>query len=200
MHESGIWQYYLNNDLPVIQELGGTGRLTDTFPGLRTVGGEMVTITITIFGANDPAVIDVQFDSGDDEVTEDFDRRVSGTATVADTDEGEADFLALESGDETGTYGDFSFTPGTAGTGTGVWSYELDAGRSNPLRGGQKATESLTITTTDGTTKTIVVNVTGTNDAALIDRAGSTATITENGSDGNTAVTTRERQNRCQRR
>ena len=185
VHESGIWQYYLNNDLPVIQKLGGTGRLTDTFPGLRTVGGEMVTITITIFGANDPAVIEVQFDSGDDEVTEDLDRRVSGTATVTDTDEGEDNFLALESGDETGTYGDFSFTPGT-----GVWSYELDAGRSNPLRGGQKATESLTITTTDGTTKAIVVNVTGTNDAAVIDRAGSTATITENGSDGNTAVVT----------
>ena len=185
LFESGIWEYWLNNDLPVIQKLGGTDDLTDTFSGLSTVGGDMVTITITIFGANDPAVIDVQFDSGDDEVTEDLDRRVSGTATVADVDEGESNFLALESGDETGIYGDFSFTPGT-----GVWSYELDAGRSNPLRGGQKATDSLTITTTDGTTGTIVVNVTGTNDAAVIDRANSTATITENGSDGNTAVAT----------
>ena len=178
VHESGIWEYYLNNDLPVIQKLGGNGSLslTDTFDVLRTVGGDEVTITITIFGANDPAEIEVEFDNGDDEVTEDsdFDTGVSGIVTVDDVDEGEDNFLALESGEETRIYGDFSFTPGT-----GVWSYELDAVRSDPLRGGQKATDSLTITTTDGTTGTIVVNVIGTNDAALIDPANSTATITE---------------------
>ena len=195
LYESGRWEYWLNNDLPVIQKLASTntGGLMDQFTvstrePVVTADGvtQTITITISIFGANDPAVIDVQFDSGDDEVTEDLDRRVSGTATVTDVDEGESNFLARESGDATNLYGDFSFTPGT-----GVWSYELDAGRSNPLGGGQKATESLTITTTDGTTGTIVVNVTGTNDAALIDPANSTATIAESGSDRNTAVATK---------
>ena len=63
-----------------------------------------------------------------------------------------------------GTYGTFTFN-----TTTGAWTYALNQALADPLTQGQAVTDTLTVTSADGTASyNIVVNITGTNDAAVL--------------------------------
>src|SRR5439155_1330369 len=54
-------------------------------------------------------------------------------------------------------------------TTSGAWTYTLDQGLADHLTAGQHVTDTLTVTSSDGTaTQNIVVNITGTNDVATI--------------------------------
>ncbi len=117
----------------------------------------------TATAVNDAAVI-----AGDDTglVTEDFDPdsdtllETSGTLTVTDPDTGEASFTAATIG---GTYG--SLTIDAAGN----WDYAADNTQLaiQSLTSGESLTESITITSFDGTAHNVVITIDGVNDAPV---------------------------------
>ncbi|HEH9431406.1 TPA: VCBS domain-containing protein, partial [Aeromonas sobria] len=127
------------------------------------------SLTITLSGSNDGAVI-----GGDSQgaTTEDSGQLSTGQLTVADADDGEARFIAQTG--TAGTYGSFSLDE------NGQWSYQLDNSKPEvqALKGGERVTDSFTVTSADGTTQQVTVTVTGKDDGAVI--AGTdTGTVTE---------------------
>ncbi len=130
-------------------------------------------VTAEIIGRNDAASISV--DVADDRSVIEAGGIANGTAgdTVAsgklfvtDVDTGEAVFRAPAASSLNGTYGTFEFNAAT-----GVWSYELDnsRGTTQGLVQGQKAFDTLTVTSFDGTAShDISVEINGTNDGPVI--------------------------------
>src|ERR1044071_2588021 len=167
---TGAWAYTLDNDRSATQDLTGGRPATDT----RTVhsdDGTAYTVTVNLTGTNDAAVITET--AGDDHVVVEAggvanaiagDASASGTLHVSDVDAGQGTFVA-QPGNIAGTYGTFTFNAAT-----GAWAYTLDNDRSatQALTAGQPATDTLTVQSDDGTAYTVTVNLTGTNDAAVI--------------------------------
>ncbi|WP_211116218.1 VCBS domain-containing protein, partial [Roseinatronobacter bogoriensis] len=138
-----------------------------------------LVIRASVTGVNDPASI-----SGDSTgiVVEDDPERVqvAGVLTVTDPDAGEDRFRAPEPGALQGTFGTFAFDPET-----GAWTYTLDNDLDavQALPEGGEVTDSLTVTSLDGTaSETITVTIRGANDPASI--AGeSTGLVVEDDAD-----------------
>ncbi|MGI9350057.1 MAG: DUF4214 domain-containing protein, partial [Rhizobiaceae bacterium] len=137
------------------QALGAGATLTDTI-AVSSVDGTSHDISITITGINDAAII-----AGDDQgsVTEDATSPVltdSGTLTVADTDAGQAGFVA---GTVAGTYGSISISA------TGNWTYSADNSQSviQALAAGATLTDTITVSSVDGTSLDISTTITGVN-------------------------------------
>jgi VCBS repeat-containing protein len=108
----------------------------------------------------------------------------SGTLTVSDPDAGQAVFAAP--GALNKTYGTFTFDATS-----GAWTYALDNTRAatQALKAGQTVTDSLTVTSLDGTaSRAIVVTITGATDAPT-DIALSATTVAENAAVGTTVGT-----------
>jgi len=129
------------------------------------------TLTLTVTGANDAAAI-----NGDaaGAVAEDGAQTAGGTLTVSDLDTGEAQFAAP--GSLTGAYGSFSFDAAT-----GAWGYTLNNAAVQSLGASGKATDTLTVTSLDGTASQIItVSIVGANDAPVVSGAV-TGTATEDG-------------------
>ena len=103
-------------------------------------------------------------DTGD--VTEDVDPDVdglletAGTLTISDIDIGQATFNA---GTLNGTYGDLTINA------AGNWTYAADNTQAaiQSLAAGATLTDSITVTTADGTSHDVVITITGTNDAPV---------------------------------
>lgn len=120
--------------------------------------------TITVDAVADTAVI-----TGDDAgaVTEDTTLTATGSLAVADPDAGEAVF---NTDPVNGTYGSLTITEG------GDWEYSLnnDATAIQQLPEGQTLTDTVTVTSADGTTHDVTITITGTNDVPQItgDAAG----------------------------
>src|SRR5207244_3511732 len=72
------------------------------------------------------------------------DPSASGQLTVHDVDTGEDHFATPAS--LAGDYGTFTFN-----TATGAWTYTLDQAKADPLTAGQHATDTLTVSSSDGT-------------------------------------------------
>ncbi|QPF84427.1 FecR domain-containing protein [Bradyrhizobium genosp. L] len=87
----------------------------------------------------------------------------SGTATVQDVDPGQSYFLPVDQAALTGTYGDFTFDADT-----GQWTYALVHDRVDQLAAGEVEHDTLTVTSADGTTQNITIDVHGTNDAPVL--------------------------------
>ncbi|TLX79722.1 retention module-containing protein [Pseudomonas nicosulfuronedens] len=113
------------------------------------------TLTITVTGTNDPAVIGgvatVDVNETDAPIT------TGGQLTVSDVD-GAASFQAQSN--VSGKYGTFSL-----GT-DGAWTYTA-SDAYNELKQGEKLTDSFTVKAADGTSATVTVNIVGTNDAPV---------------------------------
>ena len=173
----GSWSYEADNSQTEIQALGDGDSLTDTLT-VRAVDGTTQEIVITINGTNDVAQI-----SGDEaaSVTEDSADTLtaSGTLSVTDTDSDE-DSFTVET--VTGTYGSLTMDA------EGNWSYEADNSQTEiqELGDGESLTDTLTISTVDGSTKEIVITINGTNDAAQIS-GNETGSVTEDSADTLTA-------------
>ena len=155
--ESGNWNYSADNSQNVIQSLGDGDQLTDTLT-VQTVDGTTQTITVTINGTNDAAVI------GGTEtgmITEDSAGTLatSGTLTISEADSGEANFTA-----ETiaGTYGSLTIDV------NGNWDYTTDNTQSaiQSLAEGETLTDTLSIQSVDGTTHNVIITINGANDIA----------------------------------
>jgi VCBS repeat-containing protein len=112
-------------------------------------------VTVTVHGSNDAAVF-----GGDEagDTTEDGGalQATGGTLTVSDADHDQSAFASTS--DLAGSYGDFTFD-----TGSGDWTFTLRNGDANvqALAEGQQVTDTLTVTSTDGSTQDITVTVTG---------------------------------------
>ena len=165
---NGTWTYTLDNTNPAVQALGAGQTLTETF-AVASLDGTLSSITITVNGTNDAAVIG---GSAIGSVTEDGLLVTGGALTVTDVDAGQASFVAQPA--SAGAYG--SFTLGADGS----WSYALNNALPTvqALGAGQTLTETFTVATADGTTSSVVVTIHGTDDAPVISTG--TGAVTEN--------------------
>jgi T1SS-143 domain-containing protein len=173
---SGNWTYVLDNANAAVQALGQGDTLTETFT-VASVDGTTSSVTVTINGTNDAAVIS----SGTGSVTEDDTLTTGGTLSITDVDSGEASFTAQNTN---GAYGSFTINA------AGAWTYSLDNAMVQALGAGQTLTETFTVASIDGTSSSVTVTINGTNDAAVI--SSGSGSVTEDGTlttDGTLAIT-----------
>ncbi|WP_152986419.1 VCBS domain-containing protein, partial [Aeromonas allosaccharophila] len=135
---------------------------------VKSVDGTEHTVTITITGTNDKAII-----SGDAEgaVTEGNGNIVlsdSGTLTAVDVDGKDADntfrtdVAAVAHLTEGAPLGSLTITEG------GVWTYNVDNSKVEYLGEGETKVETFVVKSVDGTEHTVTITITGTNDKAII--------------------------------
>ncbi|WP_323752734.1 VCBS domain-containing protein, partial [Marinobacter sp.] len=136
------------------------------------VDSNAATVTITVTGTNDAAVINVT--ATDTSVTEDDvgNNTAAGTVTITDPDAGEGSLIS-----STANYGL------VAVDGSGNWTYSLDSSHAavQALAAGDTLSDTITFTSDDGATQTQVITITGANDAAVIS-GDSAAAVSEDGS------------------
>ena len=131
-----------------IQSLAAGATLTDSFVVTSADGTASQTVTVTITGSNDLALIGGTVSGG---VSEDVglvgvDLVTGGTLTVADVDSGEAAFLVQAGTAGSNGYG--SFTLDAAGN----WSYSAGNAQAaiQQLAAGATLTDSFTAVSADG--------------------------------------------------
>lgn len=177
----GTWTYSAASAQTAIQQLGAGKTLTDSAV-VFTADGTQQTLTVTLTGVNDAAVVSGTLASN---VVEDSGEvlRTSGTLTVTDADLGQAGFLpSYQGGQSAGFLGTFNFSA------NGSWTYEVPNALVQSLGEGVTRTETFTVTTTDGTTQSVAVTITGTNDAPVI-TGESTGSMEEHGGAGSATGT-----------
>ncbi|MGI9897772.1 VCBS domain-containing protein, partial [Vibrio natriegens] len=123
-------------------------------------------LTITVSGTNDGAVISgagAQLKE-DSVVSASGDLEASGQLTVQDVDSGEAAFTPITDVISDSGYGHFSLSI------DGQWQYHADNNQPaiQQLAAGEPLTDSITVTSVDGTPHTISVTIEGTNDAPIV--------------------------------
>ena len=169
----GRWNYSVSNDKAAIQALAAGARLTDTIQ-VSSIVGTTRNITIRINGANDASVI-TGVSSGD--VSEDVDPdrdnllEASGKLNISDKDTGESSFVARS---RNGTYGSLNIN--TAGN----WVYTVSNNLAvvQALGAGGRLTDTIQVSSIDGTTRNVTVRIHGANDASVIGGV-STGRVTE---------------------
>ncbi|MCT7942220.1 VCBS domain-containing protein [Shewanella sp. SP1S2-7] len=132
-------------------------------------------LVITVAGAQDGAIIG---GASTGAVTEDTGVNAagkiaaSGTLTVTDPDVGQDHFNALASN---GHYGVFTLDA------AGHWTYSADNSKPDiqQLKAGDPLTDSFTVTSADGTSHTVTMTITGTNDAPVL--TAQTQSVIEDG-------------------
>jgi VCBS repeat-containing protein len=119
----------------------------------------VANLSITVTGANDAAVI-TGLASGT--VKEDTAGQLTTTGTLSATDVDSS--TTFNPANATGTYGSFSIAA------NGTWTYTLSNAAANvqALREGDTRTETFTVTTADGTPRSIIVTVLGTNEIPTV--------------------------------
>ena len=130
------------------------------------VGGAITTpnttdqeLTVNINDINDAAVIS----AANDTITEGV-ATATGAATHTDADADNADNIFTAVTGQTATYGTYAVTA------AGVWTYTLNNANAtiDALGLGQSATDTITVTAQDDTTKDVTITIDGANDAASI--------------------------------
>ncbi|HEY2925622.1 beta strand repeat-containing protein, partial [Piscinibacter sp.] len=169
----GTWTYTASNGSAAIQSLGNGQTLTETFAVASVDGSATSSVTVTINGTNDIAVIsaasgavteDVAVDGAGNLVT-------GGTVAIADVDAGQASFVAQPG--TAGAYGTFTLAA------DGTWTYT--ASNASPaiqaLGNGQTLTETFAVASVDGSaTSSVTVTINGTNDIAVVSAASGAVT------------------------
>ena len=178
---AGVWTYTLNDNHASVQALNVGATLTDTFSVL-TADGTARTVTVTINGQNDAAVIS---GTSTGSVTEagGTNNGTLGTPTAtgdlnaADVDNTADAWQAVAAGGTTTNgYGTYQLTA------AGVWTYTLD--NNNPAVQALTAntTDSFTVFTADGTSQVVTITVNAGNDAptAAVGATSATEQVTKN--------------------
>jgi len=167
INQNGTWNYSADNRQEVIQNLTSTSSLNELLT-VSSIDGTDHNVVITIFGADESPVINTPavisgVDSGivteDSDLTADGFLVASGTLTIEDPDPGEEGFIAEF---KSGTYGRIIIDM------QGNWSYLVDNSLSaiQSLASGQSLTDSMTISSIDGTSRDITVSIQGVDDTA----------------------------------
>ncbi len=169
---AGAWTYTLNNAHADVQALALGATTTDTVQ-VTAIDGTPHDIIITINGTNDAAQISV---GALPTVTEDDDPVTLnglGTINIVDVDTGESQFTPAVIN---GTYGVLTIDA------AGNASYSTDNTQTviQSLGAGHTLTDTITVSSVDGTTFDVGVVINGTNDAAIIGGVD-TGDVTEDG-------------------
>ena len=159
----GQWTYSADNSQDDIQSLGQESQLTDSII-IQAVDGTIHNINITISGVNDVAHIT---GSSSATITEDVavtagsELLATGQLIVTDVDNNEALFSPQSIN---GLYGTVLIDS------NGNWTYTSDNTQTaiQSLGNGSSITDTITVTTLDGTGQDITITMNGTNDAAEI--------------------------------
>ena len=169
---AGNWTYSADNTLPAIQALGEGSSVIDTIT-IQSIDGTTHDVAITIEGTNDPAIISVGVLPTVTEDDEPVTLTGLGTINITDVDTGQAQFTP---GNLNGLYGVLTLDA------AGNASYSADNTQTviQSLGAGSTLTDTITVSSVDGTTFDVNVVINGTNDAAVI--AGvDTGGVTEDG-------------------
>ncbi|HIJ88940.1 MAG TPA: hypothetical protein HPP97_14875, partial [Desulfuromonadales bacterium] len=161
----GIWSYTMNS---AHDEFVGGQNYTDSIT-VTTVDGTAQVVTVTITGTNDAAIISGTSTAA---LTETNTALTTGGTLAATDVDSSALFVAQTATAGSNGYGSFSI-----GT-DGIWSYTMNSAH-NEFVGGQNYTDSITVTTADGTAQVITVTITGTNDAPVF-TSGTVGNVDEN--------------------
>ncbi|TIV51200.1 MAG: hypothetical protein E5V88_17435 [Mesorhizobium sp.] len=158
--------------LSSLQALGAGDQINETFTYAIKLGNgtlSWASVNVNIQGTNDGATITAA-PGADSAVVEAGgvangtlgDPSAHGQLIISDVDAGQNHFQTPPS--LQGTYGTFTFD-----TASGAWTYALTQALADPLTQGQHVTDTLTVKSADGTASyDIVVNIDGTNDAAVL--------------------------------
>ena len=162
MTAGGVWTYTLDNTNSAVQALKAGQALTDTFT-VTTVDGTAQVVAVTINGTNDAAIIAGKTSGSVTEAGSGTPGTpiVSGTLTDTDVDNPANTFTAVSTATaSTCGYGTFTMTAG------GVWTYTLNNTNATvqALHAGQTLTDTITVTTVDGTAQVVTVTIYGTDD------------------------------------
>ncbi|MTI91981.1 MAG: tandem-95 repeat protein [Pseudomonas stutzeri] len=158
---NGTWSYSVPNS--AVQYLKSGETKAETFT-VSTVDGTQQTVTVTIHGVSDTAVIGGNAAGA---VTEDLNVNgqgnltTGGTLTVTDPDAGDASFQPTVSA-LTGTLGTLTIAP------NGTWSYSVANSAVQYLKPGETKVETFTVQSVDGTAHTVTVTIHGVSDIAVI--------------------------------
>lgn len=151
---AGSWTYELDVTNADVMALVGDATLTDSIT-ISSADGTTSVINITInaiASANTPASVagDLAASINSDDLND-----ITGSLTITDPDSGE-DQVTSQSNMET-SYGTFSITS------TGAWTYKLDITNADVVGLAAAATlsDSITVTTIDGTSATINITISG---------------------------------------
>ncbi|MES2625820.1 MAG: VCBS domain-containing protein [Pseudomonadota bacterium] len=178
---SGVWNYTLNNNNPVVEALNtDSAPLTDSLIVASLDGTASHTITVTINGTNDAPVI---IGTASGTASEDTTLSATGILTSTDVD---ADATATWSiqGPSAGTYGSLVLDGNT-----GKWTYSLTngtngtTGATQSLAEGESRDETFTVRVTDDQEgfddQTVTITVIGTNDRPTLTIADTTGVMNE---------------------
>ncbi|WP_094847055.1 retention module-containing protein [Bordetella genomosp. 9] len=157
---NGNWIFTLNNSNPDVQALGAGEKLVETFT-VKTADGTPETVTVTILGTNDaPHISGVASGA----IKEDAAPSVSGQLQVSDVDVHDSHSWSIV-GSNKGDYGTLTIDQ------TGKWTFTPNQ-NVQTLGEGAKAQDQFVVQVSDGhggfDWQTVTVNITGTNDAAVI--------------------------------
>ncbi|MBB3539883.1 VCBS domain-containing protein [Rhizobium sp. BK399] len=151
---NGAWTYVANS---AHNEFVAGQHYTDSVT-VTSADGTTTTVTVDILGTNDAAVIGGTTSVNLTET--DAPLSTSGQLTITDVDSA-ATFVPQTDVAGSNGYGKFTITA------NGAWTYVANSAH-NEFVAGQHYTDSVTVTSADGTTTTVTVDILGTNDAAVI--------------------------------
>ncbi|ABD06345.1 VCBS [Rhodopseudomonas palustris HaA2] len=154
---AGVWTYSLTT---AHDEFVGGFDYTDSMT-VATVDGTTQLVTVTITGTNDAAVITGT--STASLVEADAVLTTGGTLVASDIDNLNA-FVVQTGVAGSNGYGTFSIDA------SGAWTYSMTTAHDEFVEG-VDYTDSITVTTVDGTTQLVTVTITGTDDATVVSSA-----------------------------
>ncbi|MBR0972889.1 VCBS domain-containing protein [Bradyrhizobium japonicum] len=188
---AGVWSYTLDNTNVAVQALNNGDTLTDSFT-VTTADGTAQTVTITVNGSNDAAVISGTATGSVIEAGGVADgtpgtRTATGTLNDADPDDTSNTFTAVSTPKPSaGGFGTFTMAA------LGTWVYTLDNSNATvqALNAGDTLIDQFTVTTVDGTPQVVTITINGANDAAIISGMTTGSVLEAGGVTPGTPVTT----------
>jgi VCBS repeat-containing protein len=187
MDYDGDYTYVVDNANTLVNSLNvGSASLVDSFTYTVYEGGSSHTATleIDIVGGNNSSVIT---GSSSGSITESgsvfFGPGATTTGTLISTDvDNDSDW---KSASDNTTYGSYGINT------AGVWTYSLDNSNAsvNALNVGGTLVDTFTVSTTDGTTKSVSITINGANDPTFI-FGTATGSVTESGTIASSTSTT----------
>ncbi len=169
---NGTWTYSVPNS--AVQYLKSGETKVETFT-VQSVDGTAHTVTVTIHGVSDIAVIGGNAVGA---VTEDLNVNgqgnltTGGSLTITDPDTGDASFQGTVT-PSAGALGTLTIAP------NGTWSYSVANSAVQYLKAGQTKVETFTVQSADGTAHTITVTIHGVNDPAQFAPSGQQGYVQE---------------------
>ncbi|KZW97666.1 hypothetical protein WM54_00005, partial [Aeromonas veronii] len=169
--KDGQWTFTANS---AFNELNVGDKVSETF-GVTSVDGTKSSVTVTIIGSNDAAVVS----SANVTLTEtDAPLVTGGTLTATDVDNPDNTFTPIT---VVGQYGEFTLAK------DGQWTFTANSA-FNELNVGDKVSETFGVTSVDGTKSSVTVTIIGTNDAPTLN-VDNGAVVSEEGLAGGIADT-----------